>query len=144
MNNPGSGYTARRRSRLRHHRRDITYTTYWSNDGTSVHGSEPSAAVSVGVNDGLFTVVLGDTTLANMTAISASLFTQPNLQLRIWFNDGVHGFAALNPAQNLTPAPYADFANTASSVTGTVSATQISGAVASQYFGHLWQCGNVE
>ena len=62
------------------------------------------------VTNGLFTVVLGDTTLANMTAISASLFTQPNLQLRIWFNDGVNGFAALSPVQNLTPAPYAVFA----------------------------------
>jgi hypothetical protein len=42
-----------------------------------------------------------------MTSINASLFTQPNLQLRIWFNDGVNGFAALSPVQNLTPAPYA-------------------------------------
>jgi trimeric autotransporter adhesin len=91
---------------------DASYTTYWSNDGTSVAGSEPSGAVNVPVNNGLFTVVLGE----NMTAIPASLFNQPNLQLRIWFNDGVHGFAALDPAQNLTPAPYASFANTASNL----------------------------
>jgi trimeric autotransporter adhesin len=64
------------------------------------------------VNNGLFTVVLGE----NMTALPASLFNQPNLQLRIWFNDGVQGFAALDPAQNLTPAPYANFANTASNL----------------------------
>jgi hypothetical protein len=91
---------------------DASYTTYWSNDGTSVAGSEPSGAVNAGVNNGLFTVVLGE----NMAGITASLFTQPNLQLRIWFNDGVHGFAALDPAQNLTPAPYASFANTASNL----------------------------
>jgi len=42
-----------------------------------------------------------------MAAISASLFTQPNLQLRIWFNDGVNGSTALSPLQNLTPTPYA-------------------------------------
>ncbi len=37
------------------------YTTFWSNDGTSVNGSEPSGAVSVSVSQGLFTVILGDT-----------------------------------------------------------------------------------
>lgn len=110
---------------------NISYVTFWSNDGTSSAGSEPTAAVGASVTNGLFTVVLGDTTVANMTAISASLFTQPNLQLRIWFNDGVNGFAALSPVQNLTPVPYAVFANAASNVSGTVSATQISGAVAS-------------
>jgi hypothetical protein len=91
---------------------DASYTTYWSNDGTSVAGSEPSSAIDVAVDNGLFTVVLGE----NMTGMTASLFTQPNLKLRIWFNDGAHGFAALEPAQNLTPAPYASFANTASNL----------------------------
>jgi len=98
-----------------------SYTTYWSNDGTSVNGSEPAASVSVAVSNGLFTVVLGDTSQPNMTAIAASLFTQPNLQLRIWFNDGVSGFAALNPAQNLTPAPYAVFAGTTSNLVSGLS-----------------------
>jgi len=55
----------------------------------------------------LFTVGLGDTTLPGMDALPAALFAQPNLQLRIWFNDGVNGFAALDPTQSLTPAPYA-------------------------------------
>jgi hypothetical protein len=95
---------------------NISYTTYWSNDGSSVAGSEPSAGVSVAVSNGLFTIVLGDTTQPNMAAIDPSLFNHPQLQLRIWFNDGVHGFAALDPAQNLTPTPYATFANTASNL----------------------------
>lgn len=95
---------------------NIVYTTYWSNDGTSVAGSEPSAAVAVNVSAGLFTVVLGDTTLSNMAEIPASLLSQPNLQLRIWFDDGANGFAALSPVQNLTPTPYAVFANTASNL----------------------------
>ncbi len=89
---------------------NISYVTYWSNDGTGVNGSEPAAAVDVVVSNGLFTVTLGDTTIANMAAISASLFAQPNLQLRIWFDDGTNGFAALDPAQNLTPTPYATVA----------------------------------
>jgi hypothetical protein len=107
-----------------------TYTTYWSNDGTSVAGSEPFASVSVGVTNGLFTVALGDTTIANMSAISAALFSQPNLQLQTWFNDGTKGFAALSPAQNLTASPYAAFADNASNILGSVPANQITGMAA--------------
>jgi hypothetical protein len=81
--------------------------TLWSNDGTSVNGSEPTFAVPVGVTNGLFTVGLGDTNLSSMQQLDAAIFIQPNLQLRIWFNDGVHGSTALSPLQNLTSAPYA-------------------------------------
>jgi len=121
--NPGSGYTSAPTVTVAAPPENISYTTYWSNDGTSGAGGEPSGAVSVGVSNGLFTVVLGDTTLPNMTALDASLFAQPNLQLRIWFNDGVHGFAALDPAQNLTPTPYAI---TARALSGSLSASQLS------------------
>ena len=95
---------------------NVSYVTYWSNDGTGLNGTEPAGAVSVPVSNGLFTVTLGDTTLSHMGAISAALFAHPNLELRIWFNDGDNGFAALEPAQALTPAPYATFANTAGSL----------------------------
>ena len=95
---------------------NANFTTFWSNDGTSVNGSEPAAAVLVGVSNGLFTVALGDATQSNMTAIDAAVFNQPNLRLRIWFNDGVSGSLALDPPQNLTAAPYAIFANTASNL----------------------------
>jgi hypothetical protein len=108
---------------------NYAYGTYWSNDGTSVNGSEPGSAVAVAVSNGLFTVALGDTTVANMTPIAASLFTQPDLQLRIWFSDGVSGFAPLSPVQNLTAAPYSAFADTASNLNGTLSASQLSGGV---------------
>ena len=93
-----------------------SYATFWSNDGTSAGGSEPGIPVIVPVNNGLFTVALGDTNLPNMAAMDATLFSQPNLDLRIWFSDGANNFAALDPAQNLTPAPYAIFANTASNL----------------------------
>jgi len=135
--NPGSGYSSTPLVTIDPPPPNILYTTYWSNDGTSVNGSEPSAAVSVGVNNGLFTVVLGDTTLPNMAVLDASVFTQPDLELRIWFNDGVHGSAALSPVQNLTPAPYAIYsANAGSAVTastaasaGSVSAANIVGVI---------------
>jgi len=108
-----------------------SYTTWWSNDGTSVNGSEPAASVAVGVSNGLFTVVLGDPTVANMQTIPAAVFTmQPDLQLLIWFSDGVNGFAALSPAQNLTPTPYATMAYNASNLVGTLPAGRLSGTIA--------------
>jgi hypothetical protein len=107
----GSGYTSTPTVILSAAPTNIAYTTYWSNDGTSVNGGEPAVAVNVMVNSGLFTVVLGDATIAGMSVIPTTLFQQQNLQLRIWFNDGTHGFAALDPAQNLTPTPYATTAS---------------------------------
>ncbi|MGH8022589.1 MAG: hypothetical protein ACRED1_03340, partial [Limisphaerales bacterium] len=126
--NPGSGYSSTPTVTIDPPPANITYTTYWSNDGTSVAGSEPSAAVNVTVSGGLFTVVLGDTNVANMMAMDASLFSQPNLQLRIWFNDGVNGFAALDPAQALTPAPYAVNALTANNLPGLTVQQNVLGA----------------
>ncbi|MFZ0828247.1 MAG: tail fiber domain-containing protein [Verrucomicrobiia bacterium] len=119
----GSGYTSTPTVTLSAPPVNITYVTYWSNDGTSSAGSEPTTAVGLGVVNGLFTVALGDTTIANMTAINASIFAQPNLQLRIWFNDGVNGSAALSPVQNLTPAPYAVVANSANTALNATTAT---------------------
>ena len=132
---PGSGYSSAPAVMIDPPPPDISYVTYWSNDGTSVNGSEPAAAVSVSVTNGLFTVVLGDTTLANMMAMDASIFMQPNLELRIWFNDGVHGFVALSPTQRLTPAPYAIAAGSANSLIGTVSASQLTGTIPSGQLG---------
>ena len=127
---PGSGYTSTPTVTIAAPPANITYTTYWSNDGTSSAGSQPTAAAGVAVNNGLFTVVLGDTTVANMQAIQPSLFIQPSLQLRIWFSDGVNAFAALTPLQNLTPAPYAIMANSASNLLGALPLSQLSAGTA--------------
>ena len=105
--NPGSGYTSAPGVLIAPPPPELSYATYWSNDGTSSAGSQPAAAVNVPVTGGLFTVVLGNNTVPNMNVLDASLFLEPNLQLRIWFNDGVNGFAVLDPAQTLTTAPYA-------------------------------------
>ena len=139
VDNPGSGYNTGVPSvTIASPPANISYTNYWSNDGTSAGGSEPSSSVMVPVNNGLFMVTLGDTTLVNMAAIPTSLFAQPNLQLRIWFNDGVNGFAALDPAQNLTTTPYAAMSQTASNLLGALPASQISGALpAAQISGSL-------
>lgn len=81
--------------------------TFWSNDGTSTGASEPVASVPVSVQDGLFTVHLGDTNLANMMAIPATVFTNPAVSLRLWFDDGVNGLEQLSPDQPLGAVGYA-------------------------------------
>ena len=60
------------------------------------------------MTNGLFTVALGDTTLAGMeNPIPPAAFDNPNVRLRIWFNDGASGFAQLAPDQRLTSVGYA-------------------------------------
>ena len=125
---PGSSYSSAPTVTVAAPPPNFFYTNFWSNDGTSVNGSEPAAAVNAVVSNGLFTVVLGDTTLANMSAIPASVFAQSGLQLRIWFSDGVNGFAALSPLQNLTPIPYAVQAATANSLPNLVVQQTAGGA----------------
>ena len=113
VNNPGNGYSSTPAVLLSDPPESLIFATYWSNDGTSSAGSEPAAAVSATVANGLFTLRLGDPTVANMTALNAGLFQQPDLHLRLWFNNGVSGFAVLNPTQPLTTAPYAALASVA-------------------------------
>lgn len=122
VNNPGFGYTSWPTIVIDPPPDTADYTTWWSNDGTSVDGSEPTDGVSAPVQDGLFTVRLGDTSLPNMLALDAALFQVPDLELRIWFDDGINGFSALSPTQPLSAAPYAMVASHAMSVgSGSVS-----------------------
>lgn len=92
--------------------------TFWSNDATSVAGSEPTAAVSLPVNQGIYSVQLGDAALANMTAVPTSVFTNPDVRLRVWFNDGTTGSQRLLPDQRVASVGYA---MNAGEVSGTVS-----------------------
>ena len=86
-------------------------TTYWSNDGTSINGSQPTNAVALTVANGLYSVLLGDTTLPNMTvAIPSSVFNNSDVRLRVWFNDGVTGSQLLSPDQRIASVGYAAIA----------------------------------
>ena len=121
--------------------------TFWSNDGISVAGSEPTDAVSLTVAKGLYSVLLGDIALANMSAIPTSVFTNPDVRLRVWFDDGVNASQLLTPDQRLAPSPYlADGAVTSASIAddaitnakiapATIDGTRI--APASLDFSHL-------
>jgi hypothetical protein len=93
-------------------------TTYWSNDGTSVDGSEPQASVSVTVNGGLYAFLLGNTAQQGMGAIDPAVFAQhTDAKLRVWFSDGVNGFQQLSPDRPFASVPYAFSAGTAQSAT---------------------------
>ena len=65
-------------------------TSFWSNDGTSTAGSQPTASVALPVVNGLYVVPLGDVTIPNMTAVPATAFTNADVRLRVWFNDGTN------------------------------------------------------
>jgi hypothetical protein len=83
-------------------------TTYWSNDGTSTGGSEPTAAVQLAVSNGLFGVLLGDTSLSGMSQpLTANVFSQPDRYLRVWFSSDNVTFDQLTPDTRIAAVPYA-------------------------------------
>jgi hypothetical protein len=86
--------------------------TYWSNDGSSTTGSQPTQAVTLTVANGLYSVLLGDTALANMTAIPNAVFANSDVRLRVWFNGGA-GFQQLTPDQRIVSVGYALMAGAA-------------------------------
>jgi hypothetical protein len=82
---------------------------YWTNDGSKDDGSEPTAAISLTVGCGLFEVLLGDTSVPNMTqAMNASVFDGTERYLRAWFCETESGaYTQLSPDQRFSAVPYA-------------------------------------
>jgi hypothetical protein len=63
--------------------------------------------------------MLGDTSVPGMTAsIPQDTFTNLDVRLRIWFNDGTHGFQQLSPDQRVGSVGYAMQAAAASAIPG--------------------------
>lgn len=91
--------------------------TCWSNDGASEAGATPDGAVALPVQDGLFSVLLGNDALDNMTAVPPTIFAQPDVRLRVWFSqDGNPPFRQLGPDQRIASVGYAMRAATAASI----------------------------
>jgi hypothetical protein len=94
-------------------------TAYWSNDGSLslvpgaiTPSSQPTNSVQLLVSKGLYSVLLGDTSIANMTvALPASAFTNSDVRLRVWFNDGTNGSQLLTPDQRIAAVGYAFMAD---------------------------------
>ncbi|NOT01049.1 MAG: hypothetical protein HOP29_10515 [Phycisphaerales bacterium] len=85
----------------------------WTSDGSAVSDPDaPTDPVSLTVINGVYNVLLGEATLANMTAIPDSLFAETaDLRLRVWFDDNAgNGTHALTPDLAITPAPFANVA----------------------------------
>ncbi|MBN1318953.1 MAG: hypothetical protein JXA42_25955 [Anaerolineales bacterium] len=84
-------------------------TTYWSNDGTSAGGLEPTTVVQLDVSGGIFSVLLGDTDVDGMTeALTANVFSHPERYLRVWFSQSEGGpFDLFEPDTRIAAAPYA-------------------------------------
>jgi hypothetical protein len=97
---------------------DEAENTRWSHDGTSVGGAEPSNWIITNlVVRGRYSLGLGDTNLPGMTEpLNPVVFgIETNLFLRVWFDDGVHGFQRLVPDRRIVSVPYAIHASTVSS-----------------------------
>ncbi len=118
-------------------------TTFWSNDGTSVAGSAPTGGVTLPVVKGLYSVLLGDPAVAGMAAIPATAFQHPEVRLRVWFDDGIHGSQLLSPDQRIVAVAYAIMAGEVAD--GAITAAKIApGAVgAPQLASDAVQAANV-
>lgn len=104
-------------------------TLLWKNDGSSGN-TEPVAAVTLPVTKGLYSVLLGDTTLTNMTAIPVGVFANSDVRLRVWFDDGTNGSQLLSPDQRIAAVGYAMIACSVDD--GAITAAKIAaGAVGS-------------
>jgi hypothetical protein len=111
-------------------------STYWSSDGTSVDGSEPQSSISVSVNGGLYSVLLGNTAIQGMGAVDPQVFAQhTDAKLRVWFSDGANGFQQLTPDRPFASVPYAfsagnaKTAGSASIANGAVTKSMLSSEV---------------
>jgi hypothetical protein len=99
---------------------NLTFSLFTNNtSGSAVAG--PVTTNGVAITNGLFTVLIN---------FGSSPFTGQTSWLQIGVeSNGVGSFTPLSPRQQLTPVPYAIFANTSSNLSGTVSAAQLSGTV---------------
>lgn len=102
VNVPGGPYTGTGHFKFALFVKDGPTEHYlWFNDGPT-SGSMPVNAISIPVENGVFSVVIGDTSLENMAALSSVLFnTDDRVWLRTWFDDGFHGFEQLNPDKRI-------------------------------------------
>jgi hypothetical protein len=83
-------------------------TNYWANDGQP--SGEPITPAPLAASEGLFNVMLGNTSLPGMTQpVNATVFTTDVTYLRVWFSStGVPGtYEALEPNQRFASVAYA-------------------------------------
>jgi hypothetical protein len=113
-------------------------TVYWSN--APMYGEQPNAAVSLSVTSGRFMVLLGDTSLTDMAALTAAVFNGTERYFRVWFSSDNNRFTQLAPDRRIASAPYAlqaEEAKNALSAQTAISATLATSATNSSMLGGL-------
>lgn len=114
--------------------------TYWTSSADSAPADGiPDVAVTLPVAKGLYSVALGDTVLPNMAVLPSGVFSNDEIFLRVWFNDGTRGWEKLAPDQRIAAVGYALMAEnvpdgsitTAKIAPGAITGAQIApGAIA--------------
>ncbi len=92
-------------------------TTYWNFDGsaTAAGAEPPGTAVRLGVLKGLFSVLLGDTSVLNMNLqIEPAIFADHSqVYLRLWFSETLGGpYSLVTPDTRILAVGYAMVAQT--------------------------------
>ena len=103
-------------------------TSLWSNDNTSVAGSEPGAAVSLQVVDKYYSALLGYTGLPHMAALPGDVLLNLDARVRVWAKTGAifHQILPDQPLHTIAYAEQATYADKAGTVAdGAISAAQI-------------------
>jgi len=107
-------------------------TTLWSNDGSSVNGSEPEKSVRTSVDGGLYSILLGNSSIKGMSSLDPSIFQKhSDIKLRVWFSDGTNGFEQLSPDRSFASVPYAFSAGSAPIPQGSIHRKMLSADVRS-------------
>jgi hypothetical protein len=101
----------------------------WNHKAGSAGSAMPTSTIDLNVVNGLYSVLLGDTSIIAsdaiaMAALPASVFTNNSgLKLRVWFDDGTNGNLQLAPDQQIAAVGYAMAAATTENLTLPLSAT---------------------
>ena len=78
----------------------------WSNDGSTAQ--PPTSSIQLTVNNGFYSLHLGDTSLTGMSALPASSLREvEKAYLRIWFDEGDGAFERIGTDVALGAAPFA-------------------------------------
>ena len=82
--------------------------TYWSQDG-SVAGAvaEPTGSVTVGVENGIFSVWLGDSAVTGMNALTSTVFDSGDVYLRVWVSTNGTTFTAFSSKFRMDASAFA-------------------------------------
>jgi hypothetical protein len=105
-------------------------TTYWSNDGTSTIGTEPTASVPLPVSKGSYAVLLGSLDLSMLTIPTSVFSDHTNVRLRVWFSLASGGpYTLLAPDAPIVSVGYAMLADTVPD--GAITAAKIASGLAS-------------